>query len=177
MKKLKKGGFSVVEAAIALTVVVIVSISALSVALSSVNAKQAAVTKAYAQSFANSALESFKCHTSQQSDSKDSFVSYLFSAEGCIPDPTTDDTETITYFCTPDSRPFTAVIKIKYGVNIFEESTTEACYMDTFKVVVLDKDSKTLAELSYEKPTSAQTSIDESTNESTITESTDEGVA
>lgn len=161
MKKRNNRGFSIVEAVIALSVVVLVSACALSIVLSSINSKKAAVDKTYAQNFANSALESFKCHP------KGDFAKYLaFAEEGSehltivtekngdkkytsgsfeLESRTTDNTTVFTYVSQAHS--FTAEITIQYG---YDDGKT-----DTFEIVVTGTNGKQLVTLDYEKPASS----------------------
>jgi len=60
MRTDRKSGFSVAEAVIALTVIVLVSAAALTIVLSSISAKVTAMDKAQAQNFAANAWECFK---------------------------------------------------------------------------------------------------------------------
>lgn len=104
----KKKGFSLVEAVIALSVVVIVSFAALSLVLSSTTTKVNAVNKSKAQYFAYNALECFKA-----SDSATEFENNIAFAEGIT--PTTDEN---TYTFVSEENKFTATVTIKG--NIFE---------------------------------------------------------
>lgn len=60
MKNKNKGGFSLVEVVVAMAIIVIVSATALTIALSSVNAKINAVNKTQAIYFADNVWECFK---------------------------------------------------------------------------------------------------------------------
>ena len=76
-KRKFKNGYSLVEVVIALSVIVVISIAALSTVLSSVATKQAAINKTEAQNFAENAWECFKV-----SDDDEKFVSNVNFAEG-----------------------------------------------------------------------------------------------
>jgi prepilin-type N-terminal cleavage/methylation domain-containing protein len=60
MKRKNKGGFSLVEVVVAMAIIVIVSATALTIAISSVNAKINAVNKTQAIYFADNVWECFK---------------------------------------------------------------------------------------------------------------------
>lgn len=77
MKKHKNSGISIVEAVIALTVIVLVSATALTIVLSSVSAKVAAVDKSQAQNFASDAWECFKA-----SETEEEFIENMRFAKG-----------------------------------------------------------------------------------------------
>lgn len=77
MKKRKKSGFTIVEAVIALTVIVLVSATALTIVLLSVSAKVVAVDKSQAQNFASDAWECFKA-----SGTEEEFIENMRFAEG-----------------------------------------------------------------------------------------------
>lgn len=66
-----KKGFSITEVVIAMVIVTVVSISALSVVLGSVNTKAAAVSRTKAQDFAANALECYKANPTD-------FITYLY---------------------------------------------------------------------------------------------------
>ena len=96
MKRLNKRGFSLIEVIMALAVVVIVSVAALSITLSSVPAKLNAMNKTRAQNFAADAWECFKV-----ADGEDDFLSLLDFAVGvtektetAVPDGQEPDFET-----------------------------------------------------------------------------------
>ena len=77
MNKHKKGGFSLMEAVIALTVIVLVSVCALTIVLSSITAKVTEIGKSQAQGFASDAWECFKI-----SNTEDEFVANMNYAVG-----------------------------------------------------------------------------------------------
>lgn len=66
MMNKNKRGYSLVEVVIALTVIVIVSISAISIMLSSITTKQHAINKSYAQNFADNVWECFKAADTEE---------------------------------------------------------------------------------------------------------------
>lgn len=143
MRKLKKGGFSVVEAVIALTVVIIVSISALTVVLSSINAKQAAINKSYAQEYANSALESFK-----NANNHGSFVQNLHFAEGATGLSSIGDTNSGSkeYTYTSASHAFTAKMTVSYPTSDTHK----------FSITITGKNDAEILSFEYEKSSSAE---------------------
>ncbi len=123
----KKKGFSLMEAVIALTVVVIVSFAALSLVLSSATAKVNAVNKSKAQYFAYDALECFKA-----SESISDFESnMLFAADIEIK---LDENGQFTYLS--EENKFTAEITV---------------IDNTFKIEVLDKNKKEIISFDYTK--------------------------
>lgn len=176
MKKRNKRGFSIVEAVIALSVVVLVSACALSIVLSSVKAKQAAINKTYAQNFANNALESFKNHSAEKKESYIStgnFTEYLCFTEGCDCSLSTTITESSgnqisnEYTVSPNSFKLTSHTDTQTSTTTFEytsQSFTAVITIDyttvsgstditgRFRIVVAGSNGKQLAELSYAKP-------------------------
>ena len=133
----RNGGFSIMEAVIALAVIVIVTVSALSIATSSLVAKTKLINRSQAQSFAQDVWECFKV-----SDDKNEFDANLTFAimenedgrdQGKGSD-TVYDSESNSY----RSKRFDAKIKID---NSFSELT----------VTVIDKNGKEIISLNYDK--------------------------
>lgn len=114
MKKHKKSGVSIVEAVIALTVIVLVCATALTIVLSSVSAKVAAVNKSRAQSFASDAFECFKV-----SDTEQEFIDNMSFAGGAE----LTFTDGFCKYTSPKYK-FTAEITLNYGAArpVFEIS-------------------------------------------------------
>lgn len=125
-----KKGFSLMEAVIALSVVVVVSICAMSIVLSSVSAKQTAIDKQKAQYFSDNAWECFKA-----SDSETDFVSNMNFAESVTLEFTNNE---CVYTSTEHN--FTANIKIDYTAS-----------RPTFSISVTDKDGKEIVAFTFEK--------------------------
>ncbi len=125
-----KKGFSLAEAVIALSVIVIVSVCALSIVLSSISAKQNAIDKEKAQYFANNAWECFKA-----SDNETDFISNMEFASGVSLTFTGGACE-----YTSETYKFTANIKINYTAD-----------RPTFTIAVTDKDGNEIIAISYEK--------------------------
>lgn len=123
----KKKGFSLVEAIIALTIVVIVSFAALSLVLSSATAKVNAVNKSKAQYFAYDALECFKA-----SKSISDFESNMLFAAGI--EIKLDENGQFIYLS--EENKFTAEI---------------TAIDNTFKIEVLDKNQKEIISFDYTK--------------------------
>lgn len=122
----KKKGFSLVEAVIALSVVVIVSFAALSLVLSSTTTKVNAINKSKAQYFAYNALECFKA-----SDSATEFENNIAFAEGIT--PTIDEN---TYKFVSEENKFTATVTINGN---------------TFEITVWDKYDDEIISFDYTK--------------------------
>ena len=139
----RNGGFSIMEAVIALAVIVIVTVSALSIATSSLVAKTKLINRSQAQSFAQDVWECFKV-----SDDKDEFDANLIFAIDAIDAINTIDAidaidKTLVYDSKSNSyrynsKRFDAKIKID---NSFSELT----------VTVLDKNGKEIISLNYDK--------------------------
>lgn len=125
-----KKGFSLAEAVIALSVIVIVSVCALTIVLSSISAKQTAIDKEKAQYFANNAWECFKA-----SDSEEGFISNMEFAESVTLEFTDGE---CTY--TSETYKFTAKITIDYTAT-----------RPTFDIAVTDKDGNEIIAFTYEK--------------------------
>lgn len=123
----KKKGFSLVEAVIALSVVVIVSFAALSLVLSSTTTKANAVNKSKAQYFAYNALECFKA-----SDDTTEFESNMLFAAGI--EIKLDENGQCTYLS--EENKFTATVTIDGN---------------TFEITVLDKYDDEIISFDYTK--------------------------
>lgn len=122
----KKKGFSLVEAVIALTVVVIVSFAALSLVLSSTTTKVNAVNKSKAQYFAYNALECFKA-----SDDTTEFENNIVFAEGLT--PTKDEN---TYIFVSEENKFTAAVTINgkaFEITVWDKYNDEIISFDYTK--------------------------------------------
>lgn len=112
MNKHKKG-FSLVEAVIALTVIVIVSVSAMTIVLSSISARQKAINKAEAQCFADNAWECFKA-----SNTAEEFVNNMVYTGAVVETDFADtDSSDSGYIYTIEKSNFTAVIKLHYALR------------------------------------------------------------
>lgn len=122
-----KKGFSITEVVIAMVIVTVVSISALSVVLGSVNTKAAAVNRTKAQDFAANALECYKA-TSSPYD----FYPYLIEI---YPDATQsgDGTEQVYRYTGTDWE-----AEMRVSAN-------------EFKITVTDDDGDEIISLSYSR--------------------------
>lgn len=137
IKRNRKKGYSLVEVVIALSVIVIVSISALSILLSSVTTKVNAINKSHAQSFADSVWESFKA-----ADYQEEFLSLVAFSEGVsLTEDTTDDSGKTTYVYNCQEYSFTAEISVSYQENARPE----------LEILVNDKDGDGIISFSYRK--------------------------
>lgn len=133
----RKCGFTVVELIIALTVIVVVSITALTIVLSSVSAKVNANNKTEAQNFANGVWECFKV-----SDSEESFLSNVsFAMNAELGEGQIDDSGYTVYTYQSEEYKFTAIIKIKYLITARSE----------FAVELVDKNGASIVSFTYEK--------------------------
>ena len=132
-----KRGFTIAEVIIALTIIVIVSISSLSVIASAVSANVVSETNIKAQYFAESAWECFKV-----SDTADEFAENVSFAVGeglnCLNDGGEDTPEIYEYIYKSDR--FNAEIEVD-----FESDTA------TFWVNVTDKKGREIVSFDYEK--------------------------
>lgn len=104
--KRKKGGFSLVEVIITLSVITIVCGAALTIAMSSLTAKKVAVNKIEGQNFAQNTLECFKA-----SNNTTEFEELVSFSENIDLTPTAEG-ENILYTYTSDKYKFTATIEI-----------------------------------------------------------------
>ena len=130
-----KKGISIAECVIALTVITVISFAALSILLSSVSAKKAAVSRAEAQSFAESAFECFKA-----SDNEAEFTANMQFAENVtLTGSESEGFTRYTYQCEEDQ--YTAILDVKYSENERSE----------LNIKVLDKNEKEIIAFSYEK--------------------------
>ena len=137
MKNKNKRGYSLVEVVIALSVIVTVSITALSVVLSSVATKVNAINKSHAQSFADNVWESFKA-----ADTQDEFLSLIAFSEGAtLTEGVTDESGKTIYTYNSQENKFTAEIAVSYQENTRPE----------LEVIVTDKDGDEIVSFSYRK--------------------------
>lgn len=97
----RKGGFSMAEAIIALSIIVVVSITALTLVMSSFSVRTTLITRTQGMSFADNVWECFKA-----ADDQDEFKSLVEYATGLTP---TEDTKYIY-----NGNGFTAVITANY---------------------------------------------------------------
>lgn len=120
MKRRNKRGVSLAEAAIAITVITIVSIAALSTILFSINAQQRVINETRAQNFAASVFESFKA-----ADTAEEFEANVSFAEGLTP-TVKEDGDVKAYSYTSDRHAFGATVRINYSegkleLKVFDE--------------------------------------------------------
>ena len=135
-KRNRRNGYSLVEVVIALSVIVIVSASAISILLSSVATKVNAVNKAHAQSFADNVWESFKA-----ADNEEDFVSLVAFSEGINEaDITAPEGENMVYTYSSEKHKFTADITVNYNSTRPE-----------LKISVTDKDGDEIISFNYVK--------------------------
>ncbi len=132
-----KKGYSIVEVVIALSIIVTVSITALSIALSSVATKVNATNRSYAQSFAANVWECFKA-----ADTQDEFLSFVSFSEGItLIDNQTDESGNTVYTYRSEEHKFTAEIAVRYPENADPE----------LSVSVTGKDGDGIISFSYRK--------------------------
>lgn len=136
-KRNRKSGYSLVEVVIALSVIVIVSVSALSIILSSIATKTAAINRAHAQGFAENVWESFKA-----ADSQEEFVSLVDFSEGIVlSDGINDDNGNTVYTYCSEKYKFTADITVGYREGERPE----------LRIFVADKGGDEIVLLDYKK--------------------------
>lgn len=132
-----KNGYSLVEVVIALSIIVTVSITALSIVLSSAATKVNAINKSHAQSFADNVWESFKA-----ADTQDEFLSLVSFSEGImLTESETDESGNTIYTYYSEEHKFTAEIAVRYP----EIARSE------FAISVTDKDGDSIISFSYRK--------------------------
>lgn len=137
MSKRNKKGFSIVEAIIALSIIVAVSITALSVVVSSITTKVAAINKTEAQNFAYNVWESFKA-----AENEEEFISLVNFAEGItLTDGVPDENNVNVYTYYSEENNFTALVSVKYSATERPE----------FKIDVADNKGKEIISFSYRK--------------------------
>ena len=139
-QKRNRAGFSLVEVVIALSVIVIVSVTSISIVLSSISANTKAKNKSYAQYFADNLWECFLA-----SDSQADFLAAVYFAEGVdLSHPQNvgsfNDDGSITYRFTHGQYGFVAVIDVDFSD-----------VGDTFRISVSDGENKEIISFSYEK--------------------------
>lgn len=128
----RKKGFSLAEVVIALSIILTVSLTAMSIALSSVSVTAKAVELSKAQGFAANALECFKA-----AEDEAELLKLIKFAEGV---ELTKNGDSVYSHTLGDGR-FTAQIKVCFPENAEK----------TFKLILLDKDGNEHLSLSYHK--------------------------
>ena len=120
--KKRNGGFVMAEVVIALSVILIVMVSALSIAIYSVGAKSKTVNESKATAFAENVLECFKEATSEEE-----FLSLVKFAEGVVFDDGNRADNVGHYTHVMDKSKFDVVIDVSYNVDrpSFEITITE----------------------------------------------------
>lgn len=122
-----KKGFSITEVVIAMVIIAIVSVSALSAVIGSVNAKAAAANRTAAQDFAANALECYKA-TSNPND----FYTYLHTIYTEVKQSGNETEQKCTYA----------------GTGWQAEMTVSAT---DFHIEITDDDGNTIVKYDYEK--------------------------
>lgn len=129
------GGFTVAEVIVALAVVAVVSMAALSIVLSSLSARTAAVRQTQAQNLAGNVLECFKAAGNQAE-----FQSAVAFSEGINLEGTAEENGWVSYRHTSDTG-CTAVIRVRFAPDARSE----------LRVEITDDQEHTLVGFSYEK--------------------------
>ncbi len=112
-----KNGFSIAEVVIALAIISVVSITALSIALSSIVTKTNIINRSEAQSFAGNVLECFKA-----AENEAEFLALVsFAEDVSLTDgaPDGSGSTTYTYYC--EDNKFTAQITVNYPESLRSE--------------------------------------------------------
>lgn len=120
MMRRNKRGASLAEAVVAITVITIVSVAALSTILFSINAQRKVINYTEAQNFAASVYESF-----QAADGEESFVKNVkFAEEVELANQEPDEKGTYTYTYSSDTHNFQAIIEVnftrKISINVID---------------------------------------------------------
>lgn len=136
-KRRNKHGFSLVEVVIALSVIVIVSLSALSVTLSSTLTKVTALAKGDAQRFADSVWECFKV-----SDDEAEFISQLaFAEDVTLGEGVSGEDGFTSYTYLSERYGYTVDLSVKF-------SATDTSHLT---VLCTDDDGEEIISFSYRK--------------------------
>lgn len=128
-KKRNRQGFSIVEVAIALSVIVIISISALSIVLSSITTKSAVINKTEAQNFANNVWESFKA-----AETEEEFLSLVTFAEGItltLPESEPGEIGSPDYIYSSEEKDFTVEIWVTFPAPEIEDPENDSSNADS----------------------------------------------
>lgn len=123
-----KRGASLAEAVVAITVITIVSVAALSTILFSINAQRKVINYTEAQNFAASVYESFQATDDKFSniqDVQDSFVSNVEFAEGVKLAEEGSKGDVYKYTYSSDTHNFQAIIEVnftngKISINVID---------------------------------------------------------
>lgn len=133
----KRNGFSLVEVVIALSIIVIVSISAISIMASSIATKATAINKTQAQNFADNVWECFKA-----AEDEEEFISLVSFAEGItLSDGIADGNGNNVYTYHSGENKFTAQISVKFPADTRSE----------FNINVTDENGESIISFSYQK--------------------------
>lgn len=132
----RKGGFFLVEVVIALSVIVLVTISALTICISSISAKVKTVDQSTAISFSDNVWECFKA-----ADNEEDFISYVEFAEGITLKDAQQDSGYNVYTYFSEKNKFTARIAVRFASSERPE----------LKVDVTDKSEELFISFSFIK--------------------------
>lgn len=121
MKRNHKAGFSLMEAVIAMAVVVIVSIAATTAMLGAVNIKATTIQQTTAQNFAANALEGFQAL--KGSEGHEEYEVYLSFLTDNTETKLTDSVDGFHYYTYAENG-WTANIKINYNTRTFHIDVT-----------------------------------------------------
>ena len=130
----KKGGYSLAEVVIALSLIVLVSIATVSVVLSSASARANVIHKRTAQNFADNVWECFKA-----AETKDEFLSLIAFSEEVALTESPDDASVYTYHS--EENRFSAQIRA-----LFSEAGK-----DELEISLTDGNGEELLSFSYQK--------------------------
>ncbi len=137
IKTKARGGYSIVEVVIALSFIVVVTITALSIVLSSIVTRKNAIDTSKAQDFADNVWESFKA-----ADTKEEFLSLVAFSEGVsLGEGVPDGSAGTVYTYYSQEHGFTADITVRYPQTARPE----------IEITVTDKGGDEIISFSYRK--------------------------
>lgn len=132
--KRTKNGYSIVEVVIALSVIIAVSISAITIALSSSAAKSNAIAIGKGIRFAENIKECFKA-----AQDEEEFISYVGFAEGIdLTKENLDSKGKTVYTCSSKDGDFSSLIAVSYDTNAEAEISVTVTDNDGGEIVSFD---------------------------------------
>ena len=144
MANKKKKGFSLVEVAIALAIITIVTVTALTIALNSITPKINNNNRSHAQNFANNVWQCFQ--EAESNDDVFALLSFSYDLKDNMTATETDGEGYTTYTYTSAEHKYTATIKMR-----FPQDEYPAIKRPDMEITVVDGKDKEIIHFTYTK--------------------------